>query len=170
MTLCAICQDPCDGNYHHIACSSRWHREWCILNHVPYTDATASQFSWEWLPRLSLMPTIHAALSWKGVTLKSHPIQKQIFNAGLPYLKKNQLDPLKRVQAFLDEVKWVTDKDIDPCIVQVFYKRKEAMRIGNVSPYFGSKNNSGEWAQQHPITEWPLTTRKGRHTQDPKAP
>lgn len=153
--ICLICGDPCDGKFHHMFCSSQWHKAWCEKYGVRGVDANGSYFTWEWVSQLPTASTCGVLSGWKGVVLKTHPCQKQIFNGSLVWLKKEKRDPLRRLAVFLDEVQWQTSEGIDPNIVQVFYKRKEILRIRQLQSWVGNQCTSSGWFAINPIRSMP---------------
>lgn len=60
-------------------------------------------------------------MDWSNVQIKSHPVQHNVFQSVTAFAKESdfKLDLLGTFKAFMEQVRWVTDKGIAPGVVEM---------------------------------------------------
>lgn len=150
---CSWCNNPIDGEYHHNTCYFDVTRIEAQESGIPFTDAGASQLTFGYLLATCPSQNDKAQLDWSEVMILSHPCQKQILNATALHLEKENLDALETIKSFWDNVTWVTDDDICPIVLSVWYRGNEVHRIIGLSAYGATgRALTGEYSLKHPIT------------------
>lgn len=143
MPICEICNNSCDGKFHHIFCLDRLLRE----QHPEAVDMQGSSLSVWTLIMFNTMQTSSVELGWQHMEIRSHPSQKRQFNSGILSLKSEYQEAYKASKRFLKDATWETDEDMCPLMAII----NGQVVIGLGDAYEKGKSVTAKWSMTHPI-------------------
>lgn len=111
----------------------------CVEKGIPYIDLNGSELTSYVLFKFAPVDREQTDIDWNGITIVSHPGQKQRLNYALTMTARD-LDGLDILKNFWENVKWTVDWAHHPEVIDIYRGNQLVGRVLRASAYFGVQN------------------------------